>query len=303
MTMSAPTARRLMPHSMREARAAAATLLRSPWSRNIVPLAPLEVGVRKVAMVIPISMDIKIPTKASFGAVALKAESGATQNAFTESNPTLSQITLTTWMIGGTHTISWELAQDVPTFNQFCIQDLLLAMAMYEDALFVSGSGSGQPKGLLGNVGAGVSGEQADNNGNLLSIQATFDVLGTLNAMYYPGASWLMSRASGVEIRKAQMQSNLFAPVFVTVNGKDYLHGYPVEYSSSMPPIAAGNTRVLFGDFSLGCVIGDRGGSGINIKVLDQPAAIYGQVILLAYRHVDGKVRRSEAIQGIMLHT
>jgi HK97 family phage major capsid protein len=61
---------------------------------QIVPLAPQESAVRNLATVIPTSMDIKIPQKASFGAVAIKSESGASTNLFTESDPTLSQITL-----------------------------------------------------------------------------------------------------------------------------------------------------------------------------------------------------------------
>jgi HK97 family phage major capsid protein len=86
-------------------------------------------------------------------------------------------------------------------------------------------------------------------------------------------------------------------------DGKDRLHGIEVAYSSSMPAIAAGATPVLFGDFKSGYIIGDRGGSGINVKILDQPLATAGQVILLFYRRSDGRVRRSEAIQGITLHT
>ena len=111
-----------------------------------------------------------------------------------------------------------------------------------------------------------------------------------------------MQRASAIELRKAQKQANLFEPVFTRVGTQDYLHGYPVTYSTAMPAIAAGATPVLFGNFKLGYVIGDRGGSGINVKILDQPAALQGQIILLAYRRTDGRVRRSEAIQAITLH-
>jgi HK97 family phage major capsid protein len=68
-----------------------------------------------------------------------------------------------------------------------------------------------------------------------------------------------------------------------------------------MPAIAAGNTPVLFGDFKTGYVIGDRGGSGVNVKILDQPKAIEGILQLLAYRRTDGRVRRCEAIQAITL--
>jgi HK97 family phage major capsid protein len=39
--------------------------------RQIVPLAPIEMGVRKLATVIPTVMDIKIPQQASFGTASL----------------------------------------------------------------------------------------------------------------------------------------------------------------------------------------------------------------------------------------
>lgn len=272
--------------------------------QQIVPLAPADLGVRSAATVIPTSSDIKIPRQTAFSTAHAKAEGDGTgSNLFTESEPTLDQFTLSAFMAGVEHLISWELAQDVPSFNSFAISDMLVAQELYEENLFITGSGSGQAQGLLGNVGAGVSGETADSNGNLLSIAATFDVMGTLKAQYHPGASFLMARATSIELRKAQTQSNLFEPVFTRENGRDYLHGYPVVYSTSMPAIAAGATPVLFGDFKQGYVIGDRGGSGINVKILDQPRATEGLIVLLAYRRMDGRVRRSEAIQGITLHT
>ena len=270
---------------------------------QVVPLAPQEMGVRSVATVIPTASDIKIPRAASFGTAAGKAESGASDNFFTESDPTLEQVTLSAFMAGITHTISWELAQDVPSFNQFCVIDLVLALQMFEANLFVNGTGTSQAQGLIGNTGAGVTGVLvgSDNYASEL-LSASFDVLGKLNAAYHPGASWLMSRATGAAIRKAQMMSNLFAPVWTREGGRDFLHGYPVTFDAYMPAIGAGNTPVLFGDFKSGYVIGDRGGSGINVKILDQPKATEGQLILLAYRRTDGRVRRSEAIQAITLH-
>jgi HK97 family phage major capsid protein len=55
----------------------------------------------------------------------------------------------------------------------------------------------------------------------------------------------------------------------------------------------------LFGDFKAGYLIGVRGGAGINVKILDQPEAAQGMVGILAYRRIDAKIRRSEAIQAI----
>ena len=112
-----------------------------------------------------------------------------------------------------------------------------------------------------------------------------------------------MQRATSIALRKAQIEGNLFEQVFVRQGATDYLHGYPVEYTSAMPAAAAGNTPVLFGDFKRGYIIGQRGGDGVNVKILDQPKALEGLVTILGYQRVDGRVRRSEAIQSIVLHS
>lgn len=269
---------------------------------QVVPLAPSEMGVRAIASVIPTAMDIKVPRAISFSTAALKVESGSSVNTFTESDPTLDQFTLSAFMSGVTHTISWELAQDVPSFQQFAVSDLVLAIQMLEESLYVSGTGTGQAQGLIGNTGAGVTGVAAgsDNYASEL-MQASFDVQGKLNSVYHPGACWFMARATGTVLRKAQAAANYFQPLWTRENGQDYFHGYPVAYSSFMPTIATGHTPILFGNFKDGYIIGDRGGSGINVKILDQPLASQGQLMLLGYRRTDGRVRRSEAIQAITL--
>jgi HK97 family phage major capsid protein len=264
---------------------------------QIVPLAPQEMAVRKVAMVIPTTSDIKFPTKASFSTATAKAET----SSFTESEPTLGQFTLSAYMAGVLQEISWELAQDVPAFQAFAVDDMLLAQAMYEENLYVNGTGSGQAQGLIGNVGTGYGPQEPDSNGNTVSTTGILNLIGTLNEVYHANASFLMQRPTGVIIRKAQMQSNLFFPAFTSIGGQDYLFGYPVNYSAYLPAATRGNTPVLFGDFKRGYIIGDRGGSGINVKVLDQPLATQGLIQLLAYRRTDGRVRRSEAIQSYQI--
>jgi HK97 family phage major capsid protein len=272
---------------------------------QVVPLAPTDMGVRSIASVIPTASDIKIPRQTAISTATAKAEgTGDGSNTFTESEPTLDQFTLSAFMAGVLHQISWELAQDVPSFQSFALSDMLLAQQLYEENLYVNGTGSGQAQGLIGHTGAGVTGVLAgsDNYASEL-LAATFDVQSTLKTTYHQNAGWLMSRATATVIKKQQSQTNLFTPVWTRENGKDYLHGYPVTFSTAMPAIGASATPVLFGDFATGYVIGDRGGSGINVKILDQPKAIEGILQLLAYRRTDGRVRRSEAIQAITLHS
>ncbi len=272
---------------------------------QVVPLAPTDMGVRAIASVIPTAMDIKIPRATTISTAVGKAEgTGSGSNLFAESEPTLDQFTLSAFMAGVLHQISWELAQDVPSFQQFAVGDMLLAQQLYEENLYVNGTGTGQAQGLVSNTGAGVTGVVvgSDNYASEL-LAATFDVQSTLKTAYHQNAGWLMSRATATVIKKQQSQTNLFTPVWTRENGKDYLHGYPVTFSTAMPAIAAGATPVLFGDFKQGYVIGDRGGSGINVKILDQPKATEGILQLLAYRRTDGRVRRSEAIQAVTLHS
>jgi HK97 family phage major capsid protein len=274
-----------------------------PTDNLIVPLGVPDIGVRSVAKVLSTQTDLKIPTQSAFSTAALKSESGASTNTFTESNPTLGQFTLSAWMLGLTHTVSWELMQDVQMLQEFAITDLIRAVDIAEDAYFVSGTGSSQPLGLIGNVGTGTASAYAVESTGSYLLQSTLDVLGTLKAQYFAGASWLMSRSTGAAIRKAQLQSNLFAPVWTRENGRDYLHGFPVVFSQNMPSLptatSSGVYPILFGSFADGYVIGDRGGSGTFIKILDQPMATAGQTILLGYKRTDGRVRIAEAIQAV----
>jgi HK97 family phage major capsid protein len=274
-----------------------------PTDNLIVPLGVPDLGVRSVARVIPTATDIKLPSQSTFSTPALKAESGAASNLFTESNPTLNQFLLSAFMLGCSHTCSWELLQDVQMFQEFAVRELVQAVDIVEDGYFVTGTGTNQPQGLIGNVGTGTGTAVAWESTGAYLLQSTLDVIGTLKAVYHPNAVWLMNRATGAAIRKAQLQSNLFAPVWTRENGRNFLHGYPVVFSSSMPNIptstTAGVQPILFGSFDDGYVIGDRGGSGTFVKILDQPLATAGQTVLLGYKRVDGRVRRSEAIQQI----
>jgi HK97 family phage major capsid protein len=122
--------------------------------------------------------------------------------------------------------------------------------------------------------------------------------------MYQPNASWIMSRTTALAIRKAQLQTNAFYQICSEdADGTLRILGRPVYFDQNAPSLPsstnAGVQSILFGDFKAGYIIGVRGGAGINVKILDQPYAASGQLGLLAYRRLDGRVRRSEAIQGV----
>lgn len=265
---------------------------------QVVPLAPQDSAVRRLSTVIATRSDLKVSQAVTRGAFAAKTET----SGFATSQPSLSQFTLSAFPVGAETEISLELAQDAEYFQTFVLSDMETALLEYEEPLFISGTGNGQPQGLLGNVGAGIVAEP-DANSNLVSIAATLSVLGTLKDTYHKDASWLMQRATSLIIRAAQVGTNLYEPVFRRENGVDLLHGYPCAYSNSMPAAARGATPVLFGSFKRGYLIGDRGGSAMIMKVIEQDMnlAQQGVIALLGYRRTDGRVMRSEAIQGISI--
>ena len=78
-----------------------------------------------------------------------------------------------------------------------------------------------------------------------------------------------------------------------------FLDGYPVNFSTQASTYVSGtsNGAVLFGNFAAGWTIGDRGGSDIYIKVLDQIQALNGQTVILGYRRTDQRCRIQEAVQ------
>jgi HK97 family phage major capsid protein len=280
-----------------------------PTSDLIVQLALPDLGIFDASYVIPTSTAIKIPQQTAFGTAAPKSESTGTIAQFGGNDPTLGQTELDAWMVGGFRLCSWELLQDVPTFQQFVVEDLLKAQRIYEGSVLATGTGSSQPQGVFGNTGTGTGsayellGTSADSTTLLNSL---FDVTATLKGAYQANASWIMSRATGLTIRKAQMQSNLFAPIATTdPDGTERILGKPVFFDMNAPALptatSAGVIPILYGDFKQGYIIGVRGGAGINVKILDQPYAVSGQLGILAYRRLDAKVRMSEAIQQVKI--
>jgi HK97 family phage major capsid protein len=278
-----------------------------PTVDQIVPLALPDLGVFNASLVIPTATSIKIPQQAAFGTSALKAESTGTIATFGGADPTLGQVELDAYTVGALRLASWELLQDAKIFQEFIVSDLLNSQRILEGSLLASGTGTAQPLGVFGNTGTGTGAAYeltgASTDGQLL-LNSLFDVTATLKGTYQAGACWIMSRATGLAIRKAQMQTNAFYQVATTdPDGTERILGKPVFYDVNAPALptatTAGVVPILYGDFKQGYIVGVRGGAGINVKILDQPWAANGQLGILAYRRLDGRVRRSEAIQAI----
>jgi HK97 family phage major capsid protein len=267
---------------------------------TIPNLAVIEAAARKLSLVVETSMDLKLPYQSAKTVATAKAESNnSSTNAFGTSVPQFNTTTLSAYMAGDAVSVSWELLQDSKALATFVTEDLNRAVYNYEENKFINGSGTGEPLGYLNGVTAA--------NTAALSTNAVLDLTGYLKQAYYSNASFLMSRQTLIALIKAQVAASQFQ-TFVTweANGTARLFGYPVQFSSQMPTYQASpgvNGCILFGDFKAGWVIGDRGGSSIRAKVLDQVSALNGVTVILAYRRTDQRVRIAEAVQAFTVVT
>jgi HK97 family phage major capsid protein len=259
-----------------------------------------ETTARSLSNVITTDMDINLPYQASKSAVALKAESSsAGVNAFAETDPTFATTKLSAFTVGGKITASWELLEDVKAASQFIPADLQRAIRAKEEFYFISGSGSGQPQGYLGN-GTTAAGADVTSGAATLGINPLLDTVSTLNKAYYNSAKWLVNRQEFNRLLKKQLAANQYQ-TFVTFdpNGDARLFGYPVAFSAEMPVFVASpavSGGWMFGDFKSFAVLGDRGDSNIRVKVLDQVAALNGQTVILGYRRTDQRILLAEAV-------
>jgi HK97 family phage major capsid protein len=224
-----------------------------PTDGQIIPLAVPDLGVRSVARVIPTATDVKLPSQSTFGTAGIKAESGASTNTFSESDPTLSQLTLSAFMMGLTHTFSWELLQDVSLFQEFGVRDLINAVSIAEDGFFVTGTGTGQPQGLVGNTGTGTASPYV--------VESTGNLFAQRHGRYSWHAQRVVLPQCGVADEPCNRRCNSegtassqsLCGLWTREGGRDFLHGFPVSYSAAMPAIptatSAGVVPILFGSF------------------------------------------------------
>jgi HK97 family phage major capsid protein len=268
-------------------------LVPSQTDPSIASLAVIEAAARSLSQVVVTEMDIKLPYQASKTVAAAKAESKDTGTTLFATNvPTFNTTTLTAFLAGDSVPVSWELMQDSKALSQFLTADLNRAVYNYEETKFITGSGVGEPLGYLTG-----STTQATN---ALSINSILDLEGALKAAYYPGASFLLNRQEFNRLRKAQLAANQFQSYITNVGRDFFLDGYPVVFSTAMPNYVASPATtgaVLFGNFGAGWTIGDRGSHEIYLKVLDQIAALQGQVLFLGFRRTDQRCRIQESVQ------
>lgn len=185
--------------------------------------------------------------------------------------------------------------------------EIATEFARAEGVAFVTGSGTGQPRGFLSyataatadgvrafgtlqHLATGVAGGFAASNPQ----DRLIDLVHALRAPYRQGASFVMNSSTLARIRKMKDLDGAFIwQPALAADRPATLLGYPVIEAEAMPDVAADALSIAFGDFRAGYVIADR----MSTSVLRDPYSNKPFVHFYATRRVGGAVVNSEAIK------
>lgn len=164
-----------------------------------------------------------------------------------------------------------------------------------EEAAFISGDGVSKPKGVALDAELG----KTSANSALLVFDEILDLVHSLGRAYRKRAVFMMSDDALKLIRKIKDgESRYIYQESLQLGEPNTLLGRPVYISEAMPLPTAGNTAILYGDFSY-YWIADRAG-----RYFQQLNELYAESGMIGYRanqRTDGKLILPEAVKKLVM--
>ncbi|WPP30035.1 phage major capsid protein [Streptomyces sp. CL7] len=201
----------------------------------------------------------------SSGAVAWSWDAEATE--VSDDAPSFAQPSIPVYKAQGFVPISIEALEDEANVTQEVARLLSFGRDVLEAAAFVSGTGVGQPTGIVTAL-AGTASVVTPTTAETFAAADIYKLDGALPARYRTGASWLANRSVYNLVRQfdtnggAQMWERIGADVPPQLLGRPALEAEDMD--ASFDPAAAGdNHLVVYGDFS-NYVIADRVGMTVE---------------------------------------
>jgi len=245
-----------------------------------------QAGARVIRMT---ALSMKVPTLTNTSAAVLTTEG----SAYDEAEPTVGQIDVTAYKFTRLAKVSDELLADAmfDVWGNILMPDFAQAFAKAENAAFTTGTGSGQPQGVV--TGATVG--KAAASASAITADDLIELYHSLDYRHRQNAIWMMNDAVMMAVRKLKDSTNqyLWQPG-LAAGQPDRLLGRPVITNNNMATIAASAKTVLFGDFAYYWIF-DR--QDLTIARLNELYAANGQVGFRAFKRFDGHVMLSSAFR------
>jgi HK97 family phage major capsid protein len=244
--------------------------------------------------------DLQVPKSTAYATSALTAEGAA----ITESDATLGISTLKAYKYASFFQVSQELATDTPTnLLDFLARQAGQSLALAFGPNLITGTGSGQPQGIVTAAGTGVTGPVGTTVS--LGTQSTagqgtdllYSLIGSLAEPYsrQPSTGFIMTNGSLAIARKLKdstgqpvagmVGGGLNAAVSGAPSGNNVVLGYPCHVDPNVAAMAANAKSIIFGDLSRYFV---RIAGGIRFERSDEFAFQNDLVSFKAIIRLDG---------------
>jgi len=260
---------------------------------SVRALLSKQVVMRRLASTLTLTADRKIVLASSYGAASWIGENGA----YPKVDDSYGTVTIGNHKLGKIIPVSEELLHD----SEFDLTGLIStsfgrAFSEGEEDAFLTGDGTGKPKGVLVDARTGVTTAAS----TAITADELLDLFYSLKPAYRQNATFLMSDGAEKILRKLKNATTgdyLWQPG-LTVSQPNTLLGRPVAVSDYMPAVAAGAKAIAFGDFSQYTI---KDTLGMQMQVLDQLYAENGQVGFKGNERTDGKLVVPEAVQLLVM--
>jgi HK97 family phage major capsid protein len=203
----------------------------------------------------------------------------------------------------------------VDVVNQLLKPEFETEAAQTEDGQFLTGSGAGEPQGILNGTAANGAPWNADvairPSGAASTIQfdainkAPWDLAGQYRAKRNPSTAWAFTSATGQAL--SVLKDNEGNYLWTEMHGNnaqgnpDTLRGWQYKESEALPEIAANTYPVIFGDWQ-GYRIVDRVGSSIT-RYDDSATADTDSVVFFYRRRYGGQLAEGYRLVVIKIAT
>jgi HK97 family phage major capsid protein/HK97 family phage prohead protease len=250
--------------------------------KKIVEFSPIRTYARVLSIT---ASEIKLPRKLTGTTASWVSETGDRS----QSDMTFEQATFTPYELATYVDVSTQLLED----NAYNLEgelaaDFAEAFGKAEGTAFVTGNGTGKPKGLLS--ASGIT-EVKSGNASTLGTDPASLIIGIYHSVptvVAQNGAWVMNRNTLSTLRKIKDSDGRFLMVDpITAGMPITLLGRPIVEATDMPDIGADANPILFGDLS-GYRIIDR----VGLSVLRDPftQATKGTVRFHARKRVGGDV-------------
>ena len=168
-----------------------------------------------------------------------------------------------------------------------------LRLALGQEPYWATGTGSGQPQGIVTGTTTGVT---TASNAAITFVELV-KLWASVNAVYRANATWMMNSQTAAALM--ELEDSAGQPLFGAAFGPLKILGSPVVINDSFPSIGSSTSPIVFGDIRRAYYI--RTAGVVSVPIVERFAATL-QSALLLFERCDGAVADPKAAMKLTMH-